>query len=450
MKKLFPTTILFFSLPALAALEVKKPQQDRVPGEFVAAVAQSEIQSFSAVTQALRNKGIEVQERISAKDNILRLRYTDSSLSLLELVSRLKGLISGARLVEPNYLYHALRGSPPPGNGNPLPPPNDGLPTLIPNDTNFGFLWGMRNIGQRDAASGGTAGISNADSSAAKAWKIRTDGSRVIVAVIDSGVDYNHPDLRDNMWEGRGPNGQLIHGYNAINNTFNPMDDNGHGTHCAGTIGGVGNNSRGVAGVAHRASIMAIKFLSSSGSGALSDAIKGIDFARENGAQIMSNSWGGGPSSSLMQEAIVRARNAGIVFIAAAGNEGNNNDTRASFPANYPIDNVISVAASNNRDQMASFSNYGKRMVHLMAPGEQIYSTIPGNKYDWFSGTSMATPHVSGAVALLLSQEPGLSPAAVRSRLMKSSDKISQYAQRLAAGRLNVYKLLRNEEGSSR
>ncbi len=256
-------------------------------------------------------------------------------------------------------------------------------------------------------------------------------------------MDYNHPDLKDNMWTKPGTTN--VHGYNAITNTENPMDDHSHGTHCAGTIGGTGDNGVGVAGVNWNASIMGVKFLSASGGGSLADAIKAIDWATNNGAQIMSNSWGGGGFSQALADSIKRATDKGILFIAAAGNDGRNNDSSATYPANYP--GVIAVAASNNVDGMAGFSNYGLRTVHLMAPGENIFSTVKGGGYATYSGTSMATPHVSGAVALLLSHEPSLTPEQVKARLMRTSDKLKSFRNKLiSAGRLNVYNLLTDTE----
>jgi subtilisin family serine protease len=439
------------TLPIMAEIGSRQSRPDRIPGEYVAVLDTQRINALGDLTAKARENGVVVKEFLGKSRDLIRFQYTDSALSVRETLSRLVNLIPGAKKVEPNYLYYTLAGGSNPGGGNPVPnaPADDGLPSIVPNDPSFGQLWGMRNIAQKDSA--GTAGFKGVDSAASKAWKIRTSGDRVVVAVIDTGVDYTHPDLKDNLWHGRGPNNQDIIGYNAIKNTFDPKDDNGHGTHVSGTIGAVGNNGVGVVGVAWRASIMAIKFLDSRGSGALSDAVKGIDWAREHGANIMSNSWGGGGSSDILKEAIVKASQAGIVFVAAAGNESSNNDTKASFPANYDVDNMISVASSNNKDQMSSFSNYGKKMVHIMAPGENIYSTKPGGGYQSLSGTSMATPHVSGAVALLLSQEPSLSPKAVRERLMKSSDKMQVYKDKIASsGRLNVYHMLRNEGGSSR
>lgn len=302
----------------------------------------------------------------------------------------------------------------------------------------------MRNFGQADSR--GRVGIVGADIQAPEAWALSTGSKDIVMAVIDTGVNYNHPDLVDNIWSS--PTDPNVKGFNAITGALNPMDDHAHGTHCAGSIAGTGDNGIGVAGVTWNARIMGVKFLSASGGGTLADAIKAIDWATENGAQIMSNSWGGGGFSQALADSITRARDKGILFIAAAGNDSSNNDTRPAYPASYQIDNVVSVAASNNIDAISSFSNYGANTVHLMAPGENIYSTVLGTAYNTFSGTSMATPHVSGAAALLLAKEPSLTYAEIKERLMKSTDKSRAFRGKIMSmGRLNVYNLLANLSG---
>src|SRR5262249_21728522 len=204
------------------------------------------------------------------------------------------------------------------------------------------------------------------------------------------------------------------HGFNAINNTCNPLDDNNHGTHTSGTIGATGNNGSGVVGVNWNTRIMGLKFLSASGSGNTADAIECIDFAIQakqafasaGGAnvRILSNSWGGGGFSQALLDAINRANSNNMLFVAAAGNNNSNNDTTAFFPANYDAPNVVSVAATDNRDAKSSFSNFGATTVDLGAPGTNILSTVRNGGFSVFSGTSMATPHVSGAAALVLSR----------------------------------------------
>jgi subtilisin family serine protease len=256
---------------------------------------------------------------------------------------------------------------------------------LTPNDSNFGQLWGLNNTGQ---VVGGQAGIPGADISAVQAWDVSTGSSSIVTGVIDTGVDYNHPDLAANIWSAPAAftvtvGGQTIncpagsHGYNSVTNTCTPLDDNNHGTHCSGTIGGRGNNGTGVAGVNWTTSIMGLKFLTASGSGATNNAIECIDFAiqakQRFGAQanvrILSNSWGGGGFSQALQDAITRANNADMLFVAAAGNSNSNNDVVNNFPSNYPVANVLAVAATDNRDNKSSFSSFGATTVDLGAPG---------------------------------------------------------------------------------
>ena len=280
---------------------------------------------------------------------------------------------------------------------------------------------------------------------------------------MDTGIDYNHPDLAANVWSA--PSSFTVniggtnitcaagtHGFNAITNTCDPLDDNNHGSHCFGTIGGVGNNGVGVAGVNWTASIMGAKFLNSGGSGTTANAINAIEFtiqakqifgANAN-VRVLSNSWGGGGFSQALLDEINKANTNNMLFTAAAGNNGSNNDTTPFYPANYNAPNVVAVAATDNRDQLASFSNFGATTVDLGAPGVNILSTTTGNTDSFFSGTSMATPHVSGAAALVLSSCPSLTTAALRSNLLNNVDPISALSGKsVTGGRLNVNRAIR-------
>lgn len=313
---------------------------------------------------------------------------------------------------------------------------------VTPNDTRFNELWGLHNTG----ASGGTADV---DIDGPEAWDINT-GSGVVIGVIDTGVLYSHPDLSQNMWVNSREtangidddgNGVIddIYGYNAAANNGNPLDDNGHGTHCAGTIAATANNAAGVAGIAYGAKIMALKFMNASGSGSTSDAIETINYAiaqKQSGVNIrvLSNSWGGGSSSNALQTAISNANSNGILFVAAAGNESANNDSVPSFPANYNIANVISVASVDRAGNLSSFSNYGVNKVHVAAPGSSILSTVLGNSYASYSGTSMATPHVAGVAALLFSKEPSISVDTVKSRIISSVKPLSSLNNLVKSG----------------
>jgi subtilisin family serine protease len=252
------------------------------------------------------------------------------------------------------------------------------------------------------------------------AWDKTTGAGDRIVLVIDTGVLYTHPDLVANMWTNPGEipgdgidndgNGYVddVYGINAISNTGNPLDDNGHGTHCAGILGGRGNNGQGVAGVAWNTKIAAAKFLSSSGSGSLSNAVKAINYGtalRKAGNKIVvsNNSWGGGSFSTTLAAAIAAAGDAGILFVAAAGNASSNNDTTPAYPASYSSSNVIAVASTTSSGTLSSFSNYGASSVHIAAPGSSIISTYLSNNYAYLSGTSMAAPQVSGVAMLIQS-----------------------------------------------
>lgn len=317
-----------------------------------------------------------------------------------------------------------------------------------PNDSGFPRLYGLNNTGQ-------TGGRADADIDAPEAWNRATGTGNTLVAVIDTGIDYSHPDLASNIWTNPGEiagngrdddgNGYVddVHGYNFAGNNSNPMDDNGHGTHVSGTIAGVGDNGIGVSGVNWRGKLMALKFLDASGGGYVSDAVAALDYAVRMGARISNNSWGGGGHNTLLASAISNARAAGHVFVAAAGNDSANNDATASYPANYAYDNVVSVAATDNNDNLANFSNYGATTVDIAAPGVGIYSTLPNNSYGTFSGTSMATPHVTGAISLLWDSEPGLTYRQVIDRLTAGADRLSSLNNRvIGSRRLNVNNMI--------
>jgi len=261
-------------------------------------------------------------------------------------------------------------------------------------------------------------------------------------------------DLKNQMWTNLGEipgdgidndgNGFVddIYGYDFVNGDSDPWDDHGHGTHCAGTIGAEANNGKGVAGVSWGPKIMALKFLNNEGSGYTSGAIAAIDYAVMMGAHLTSNSWGGGSYSRALEDAIRAANTRGQLFVVAAGNDGRNNDVGPTYPCNVNVENVICVAATAQNDQMASFSNYGAASVHIAAPGVKIYSTLPDNKYQAYSGTSMATPHVAGAAALVLDFLPTLRHAEVREILLDSADRLDTLSGKVATGRLNVHRAL--------
>ena len=295
----------------------------------------------------------------------------------------------------------------------------------IPDDPQFPDLWAMQTLDAPDA------------------WDRQTGSPGVIVAVVDTGVDYTHPDLRDNMWVNTDEipangidddnNGYIddVNGWDFYNNDNNPMDDHGHGTHCAGTIGAMGNNSLGVTGLAWQVKIMPLKFLSWDGYGTDAGATAAILYARENGATIVSNNYGGTGGSQSLRAAI---EGSPALFICAAGNAGADADTNPFYPAAFPSANIISVAATGQGDTLASFSNYGDVSVDLAAPGVGIWSTKPGGGYQSMSGTSMATPHVAGIAALIKSQHPGYTPAQIKSAILAGVDPVPALSGRVLTG----------------
>jgi subtilisin family serine protease len=346
---------------------------------------------------------------------------------------------------EPNYIVHAV---------------------ATPNDPRFASLWGLNNTGQNIGCGascyGSPAGTTGAHISATSAWDISTGSRSTVVGVVDTGIDYNHPDLAANVWSaptaftvtvgGRAINcAAATHGFNAINNTCNPLDDHDHGSHTSGTIGATGNNAVGVVGVNWIASIMGAKFLDASGSGTTAAAINAIEFTIQAKAvfgasanvRVLSNSWGGGGFSQALLDEINKANANGMLFVAAAGNSSANNDVTPNYPSNYNAPNIVAVAATDNNDMLANFSNYGQTTVHLGAPGVDVLSTTRNNTYSYFSGTSMATPHVAGAAALVLSK-CALTTAALKSNLLNNVDVIGSLAGRTTtSGRLNVNKAIR-------
>jgi subtilisin family serine protease len=301
-----------------------------------------------------------------------------------------------------------------------------------PNETSFanGTLWGLTNI------------------SAAAAWDVLTSASNIVVAVVDTGVRYTHEDLASNMWVNPVDGS---HGWNAINGNNNPNDNGGftisHGTLVAGVIGAVGNNGKGVVGVAWRLQIMACQWLNNyPGSGTVSDCITCLDYARTNGARIVNASWGFPTNSLALSNAIVSLRTAGIILVAACGNSTTNIDTNPTYPSGLQLDNIVSVAATTSNDTLSAYSNYGATNVLLAAPGDNIYSTVSATDsyYGYGTGTSMAAPYVSGACALLMAQYPADSYQQIIRRLLSATDPLPSLAGKCrTGGRLNLRKALR-------
>ncbi|MBK9293034.1 MAG: S8 family serine peptidase [Oligoflexia bacterium] len=314
--------------------------------------------------------------------------------------------------------------------------------------------------------------------SADQAWQ-KTKGSKdIVVAVIDTGVDYTHEDLKANLW--RSPKDQNVVGWDFVDNDSKPYDiakstwqivlsggNPGHGTHCAGMVGASANNGKGIVGVSPNVSLMVLRFLNEKGQGTTADAVKAINYAVENGANILSNSWGSAgenpnENNQALKDAITNALNKNVLFVAAAGNgrggKGYNNDTdaRPSYPATYPMANIISVAAIDKNDQLGKFSNFGAKTVHVGAPGVQILSTVASKKkysdtvvnlgfqkITW-DGTSMATPHVAGAAAQVWAAHPEYTVLDVKNALLNNVDKIAALeGKTVSGGKINVAKALK-------
>lgn len=364
------------------------------------------------ITNTFQNVGIQILKRYPSI-GVIKCNIGSKSVERTIAECNADGNIEYA---EPNYIYRRF---------------------VTPNDPRFSSLFGMK--------------ITDAD----QAWDHQTGSRSVIVGVIDTGMDTDHDDLKANLWINAGEfgdgkennkidddgNGFVddFRGWDFVNNDNNPFDDNQHGTHVSGTIGAEGNNGVGVVGVNWEVSIMPLKFLGGDGSGTTDEAVEAIIYATNMGAKVLSNSWGGGGRSQALEDAIQFANDNGVLFIAAAGNDSRDNDQFPTYPSNYNVANVIAVAASTSGDNIASFSNVGRNTVHLAAPGSNILSTTPHDGYSTLSGTSMATPHVSGAVALIWAQFPNLTMQQVIIRLLGSVDRKQSFSKEtMTGGRLNV------------
>ena len=370
MKRLLSLLLLALvatSVFAAGALAAADTTREWVPGELIVKFKPG----VSAAQKALLVQGQKVKDFrfIGAEHWKIGNNSVEAAVAALEANPNVE-------YAEPNYMLYALE---------------------VPNDPLFPQLWGMNNTGQTD---GTTLGTPDADIDAPEGWSVFHGSNSVTVAVIDTGIDYNHPDLAANAWTNPGEiagngidddgNGFIddIHGWDFANGDSDPMDDNDHGTHCSGTIGGVGNNGIGVAGVNWNVKIMGCKFLTSGGSGSTANAISCIEYATLMGVDVMSNSWGGGGYDAALEAAIQAAYAADIFFIAAAGNSGSDNDVTANYPSNYTVPNVIAVMATNNRDERVVepgwwSSSYGATTVDIAAPGpahlvEHARQHLPG------------------------------------------------------------------------
>lgn len=399
--------------------------------------AQSAADADSLAEEIVRAPGARA-EALSQRHPGSQLIHLNQSLSVEEAIDRASA-DPRVEYAEPDYFVYAT--------------------DTVPDDPLFvgGQMWGLSQTSCQ-FCSQQTPSID-----ATRAWDITTGSDDIIAVVLDTGVDLQHEDLAPNAWVNPSP-GALpgfsndINGwnfYNDNNQTFTSSGEDFHGTHVAGSIGAMGNNSKGVTGVAWHVRLMSLKFLGGTqGKGSTSNAVKGINYAidmrnRGYNIRVINASWGGGGNSQALHDAIAAANDAGILFVCAAGNDGSNIDDTPSYPAAFAggLAGTISVAAVDQTGSLASFSNYGHDSVSLAAPGVQIESTYPGNNYTTLSGTSMATPYVSGIAVLLWSQNPSLSPAQVKQRIVDTSEPLSSLASIVArSGRASAYAALTNPD----
>ena len=462
------TLVLFVGFGARPEQALSEPEQIApepqaggaafAPGEILVKLEESA--PADAIQPINRSNDAQVEEKLPH----LRVSVIDlpQDLSVGEAIDRYEASPAVA-YAEPNYKLTAAVNAP------------------TPNDPSFPKMYDLYNRGQN-------GGSFDADIDAPEAWNLTTGSDSTVVAVIDTGMDINHRDLRDNIWTNPGeiPGNCVdddnndyvddVHGWDfrdskedredhdgncaftpgdngEDNSVFDGVGQDTHATHVAGTIAAAGNNDVGVTGVNWQATIMPLKFIGPGNIGYVDDAAEAIDYSIAEGVEISNNSYGyydscGGCFARTLRDAIGRADAAGHLFVGAAMNGGadyvgDDNDVTSVYPASYDIPTIISVAASNNEDELASFSNYGATSVDLAAPGKGILSTLPGNAYGYGEGTSMATPHVAGVAALIKSQFPQLNAEEIKARILASVDKKASLEGKLVTGgRLNAAKAL--------
>lgn len=445
--------LLFISNYLVGQTEAYVPNQLLVKFKANVASAQAEntVQSLNAsVVESFENLAIQ-QWTLPNEVSVNGQSFTNNNVTDMEaLAAYMVANNENIEFAEPNYY---MSSSP---------------TTFVPDDPSFSLLWGLNNTGQ-------TGGTPDIDIDALEAWSITTGNGNIVVGVLDSGIDWTHPDLVDNIWQNEGEdadgdgkviefiNGEWVMdpddingidddgngyiddfvGWDFVDEDNNPDDLNQHGTHVAGTIAASGNNGLGVVGVSHQVKIMPLRFLNSDGVGAVSDAVKGLNYSMSKGVHLTNNSWGSTGMSESLRLAIEQAAEANQLFIAAAGNNSLDNDVVPNYPSSFDLDNIIAVAAINANGVLAGFSNYGATKVDIAAPGVAIFSTLPDNSYGGANGTSMATPHVSGAAVLLWSENLDASYSQIKNAILGSVNEAGNLSGVVAtSGSLNVHQAL--------
>lgn len=424
-------TTLFFTQQASALITSASFKEEHVPGQLLIKLKPNSLASSNMLLSSGATRLKTFVETNSA------LYSFPESVDLQKFALNLQDQ-SDIDYVELNH-YHYLQGA--------------------PNDSHYSKVYGLNNVGQ-------SGGAHDADIDAPEAWTITKGSRRVLIGVIDTGVDYSHPDIIDNYWVNPGESGTDSSGFNKrtngidddnngyiddykgwdfYSNDNDPKDRHGHGTHCAGIIAARGNNKEGITGVNWYASIVGLKVFDDKGKTRTDALVSAINYASRMKIPITNNSWGSYRYSDAIKDSIINSHKSNMLFVAAAGNYHGNNDKKPFYPASYDIPNIISVAATDHKDNAASFSNYGAKSVDIAAPGNRIYSSISLNKgsYSFKSGTSMAAPYVTGVAGLLKARKSRLSALNMKKTLIDSGDLVPALKGVVQSGRrLNAYKAL--------